>query len=76
MTEPEKNKEAADESQDWAIIPFDKAEDEARWTKLIEETNQLIEDVAETEAVYGKLLMKNKLSEIKITEKQADDELF
>ena len=77
MTETEENKEAVSKTQDWAIIPFDEAEDEARWTRLIEETDKLIEEAAELEAVHGELLTENKLSDLEFSEKQTqDDELF
>ncbi len=76
MTETEEKKEAVSNAQDWAIIPFDEAEDEARWTRLIEETDKLIEEAAELEAVHGELLTENKLSDIEFSEKQPDDELF
>ena len=76
MTETEEKKEAVSKSQDWAIIPFDEAEDEARWTRLIEETDKLIEEAAELEAVHGEILTENILSDIKFSEKQPEDELF
>ena len=76
MTETEEKKETVSNAQDWAIIPFDEAEDEARWTRLIEETDKLIEEAAKLEAVHGELLTENKLSDIKFSEKQPDDELF
>ena len=65
MTENETKREAANNTEDWAIIPFDEAEDEARWTRLIEETDQLIEVAAALEAAHGKILMENKLNDIK-----------
>ncbi len=76
MTETEEKKEAVSNAQDWAIIPFDEAEDEARWTRLIEETDKLIEEAAELEAIHGELLTENKLSDIKFSEKQPEDELY
>lgn len=76
MSENEKNKEVTSNAEDWAILPFDEKEDEARWTKLIEETEKLEEDAAETEAAFGELLMENTLSDIKQKEKSTDDELF
>ena len=76
MTETEEKKEAVSNAQDWAIIPSDEAEDEARWTRLIEETDKLIEAAAELEAVHGELLTENKLSDIEFSEKQPEDELF
>lgn len=76
MTETEKNKEADSSSEDWAIIPFDEAEDDARWSKLIEETDKLIEETRDLEAVHGKILMENKLSEIAIREEETEDDPF
>lgn len=76
MTETEKNKEAESNTEDWAIIPFDEAEDDARWSKLIEETDKLIEETRTLEAVHGKILMENKLSEITISEEEVEDDPF
>lgn len=76
MNETGKNKEAANETEDWAIIPFDEAEDEARWSKLIEDTDKLIAEVEDMEAVHGEILMENKLSDIKLVEEETEDELF
>ena len=78
MPETEKNKEAVGKTEDWAIIPFDEAEDDARWTKLIEETDQLIRETEEFEAVHGKILMENNLSDfaIKETDQEREEELF
>jgi len=76
MTEIEKNKEAESNEEDWAIIPFIEAEDDARWSKLIEETDQLIEEMRDLEAVHGNILMENKLSEIVISEEETEDDPF
>lgn len=76
MIETGKNKEAANETEDWAIIPFDEAEDDARWSKLIEDTDKLIAEAEEMEAVHGEILMENKLSDIKLVEEETEDELF
>lgn len=76
MTGTEKNKESAGKTEDWAIIPFDEAEDDARWSKLIEDTDKLITDVEEMEAVHGEILMENKLSDIKTTEEVTEDDTF
>lgn len=73
---PEKNKEAASENEDWAVLPFDEAEDDARWTKLIEETDELIKEAEEMEAVHGPLLMENKVSDLKTSESEAEDNPF
>ncbi len=76
MTEIEKNKEAESKTEDWAIIPFDEAEDDARWSKLIEETDKLIEETKNLEAVHGKILMENKLSDIVFSEEEVEDDPF
>lgn len=76
MTENEKNKEATVETEDWAIIPFDEAEDNARWAELIEETDKLIAEAAELESSYGKILTMNKLSDIKTKEDVPELEFF
>jgi hypothetical protein len=76
MTETEEKKEAAGKAQVWAVIPFDEAEDEARWTRLIEETDKLIEAAAELEAVHGELLTEIKSSDFEFSEKQTDEGLF
>ena len=72
----ERNNKIVEESNDWAVLPFDEAEDEARWTRLIEETDELIKEAEEIEAMLGELLTKNKLSDLKLKEKQPEDELF
>lgn len=76
MTETEEKKEAGCNKEDWAIIPFDEAEDDARWSKLIEDTDKLIEETRDLEAVHGKILMENKLSEIAIREEEIEDDPF
>jgi hypothetical protein len=76
MTETEENKETTSKTEDWAIIPFDEAEDDARWSKLIEETDKLIEETRDLEAVHGKILMENKLSDIAIVEEEVEDDPF
>ncbi len=76
MNQTGKNKETVSETEDWAIIPFDEAEDDARWSKLIEDTDKLIAEVEEMETVHGKVLMENKLSDIKTAEEVMEEELF
>jgi len=76
MSENEKNKEAAGITEDWAIIPFDEAEDDARWEQLIEEIDKLIEKTEEMEAAHGKILMENKLSDIKVAKEEIEDVPF
>ena len=76
MTEHEKNKEAAGKTEDWAILPFDEAEDDARWTRLIEQTDDLIKEAEKMEADYGVLTTENKLSDLKTSDEQAEDAPF
>jgi prephenate dehydratase len=76
MTKPEKNKQAADKTEDWAILPFDEAEDDARWTRLIEQTDDLIKEAEKMEADYGVLTTENKLSDLKTSDEQAEDTPF
>lgn len=77
MSDTEKIKEAVSEDEDWAALPFDEAEDDERWAKLTEETQELAETLASYEAVFGKILMKNNLSEIQTEALEVDsDELF
>lgn len=73
MSETEKIKEAVSgEDEDWAVLPFDEAEDDERWAKLGIELDELADTLARHEAVFGKILMKKNLSEI-ITEKAEDE---
>lgn len=72
----EKNKKVIKDTEDWAVLPFDEEEDQARWTRLIEETDELIEEAAQLESVHGKLLSENKLSEIQFTNEELEDEVF
>lgn len=76
MTEIRDQENMSSKDQDWALIPFDEAEDDARWERLIEETDQLIEEVNETEKIYGVLLTENKLSDLVVSEQQSLDEPF
>ena len=73
MSEAKTKNQAAGKEDDWAILPFDEAEDDARWERLIEETDELIKNVEEMEAVHGTLLTENKLSDLKTSEDQAED---
>lgn len=76
MTENEKNEEAGGGNADWAIIPFDEAEDDARWEQLIEETDKLIEETEEMEDAHGSILMEINLIDIKAAEAQIQDAPF
>lgn len=57
-------------------MPFDEADDDARWTKLIEETDELIKKAEEMEAVHGPLLMETKLSDLEFSESEAEENPF
>ena len=72
MSANEKTKQAVSEDEDWAILPFDEAEDDERWAKLGIELDELAENVVRHEAVFGKILMKKNLSEI-ISEKEGEE---
>lgn len=76
MTEIRDQENVSGKNDDWAVIPFDEAEDDARWARLIEETDQLIDEVNETEKLYGVLLTDNKLSDLVLSEQQSLDEPF
>lgn len=76
MDEIEKNNETAGKTEDWAVLPFDETEDDARWTRLIEETDELIKEAEEMESVHGPLLMETKLSDLKTSESEAEDNPF
>ena len=78
MTEIEKTKKADGKDEDWAIIPFDEAEDDERWAKLISETEELEKKVASHEAVFGTILMEADLSRFQAEEvrpKTEDEEM-
>lgn len=82
MSEIENIKKAADKDEDWAILPFDEAEDDARWAKLSQEMDELMEKTESTEKLTGPILMEEDLSRFvndkSPTERDepADDELF
>lgn len=74
---PIKNTEKFNDEPDaWAVLPFDEAEDDARWSRLLEETSRLTEEAEEIEAVHGQILTENKLSGLRRKENQPKDELF
>lgn len=81
MSEVENTKRVAETDEDWAIIPFDEAEDDARWAKLSEEMDELIEKTESTEKLIGTILMEEEFNPNPVNEapdqtddKQADDE--
>ena len=63
-------------SNDWAILPFDEAEDDARWEKLIAETDELIKKAEEMEAVHGPLLAENTINDLKTSESETEENPF
>ena len=82
MSEIENTKKAADKSEDLAVLPFDEAEDDARWGTLSQEMDELIEKTESTEKLTGTILMEEDLSRL-VSEKSqtqrdesAEDELF
>ena len=82
MSEIENIKKAADRDEDWAIILFDEAEDNARWAELSKEMDDLIEKTESTEKLTGIILMEEDLSRFASEKPQTDrdepveDELF
>lgn len=82
MSEIEKTKNTNLENEDWAIIPFDEAEDDARWAKLSGEMDELLEKTVSTEKLTGAILMEEDLSRFVSEKPQTendeadDDELF
>ncbi len=58
MTDTKKTNEPGDENEDWAVFPFDEAEDDARWVQLSAEMDELEKEVDAHEAVHGKILME------------------
>lgn len=61
MSENENTKKAAGKDEDWAVLPFDEAEDDARWAKLSQEMDELIEKTESTEKLTGTILMEEDL---------------
>ncbi len=81
MSEIENKKNTYVENEDWAIIPFDEAEDDARWATLSQEMDELLEKTISTEKLTGTILMEEDLSRFVSDKPQSeneepDDELF
>ncbi len=76
MSETKKINEAVGKDEDWAVLPFDEAEDNERWAKLANELDELAENVASHEAVFGEILMKENLPEIKSEKEEETDDPF
>ena len=62
MSETNKTNESGVENGDWAVLPFDEAEDDARWARLSLEINELEKTVSAHEAVHRKILMEEDFS--------------
>lgn len=62
MTDTKKTNEPGDENEDWAVLPFDEAEDDARWAQLSAEMEEFEKEVDAHEAVHGKILMEEDFS--------------
>ena len=81
MSEIKKTKNTDVENEDWAVLPFDEAEDDARWAKLGGELDELLEKTISTEKLTGTILMENNLSRFvseksQIENEETDDELL
>ncbi len=82
MSEIEKTKNTNASDEDWAVLPFDQEEDDARWAKLSGEMDELIEKTKSTEKLTGTILMEEDLSRFISENSQSksaeadDDELF
>jgi hypothetical protein len=62
MSETKRTNESGEENKDWAVLPFDEAEDDARWAQLSAETDELEKEVDAHEAIHGKILMEEDFS--------------
>jgi hypothetical protein len=62
MSETNKTNESGVENEEWAVLPFDEAEDDARWAQLSAEMDELEKEVDAHEAVHGKILMEEDFS--------------
>lgn len=81
MSENEKTKRTDVENEDWAVLPFDEAEDDARWARLSKEIDELLEKTISTEKLTGTILMKEDLSRFASAESETgeaaeENELF
>lgn len=68
MTDTKKTNEPGDENEDWAILPFDETEDDARWAQLSAEMGKFEKAVDAHEAVHGKILMEEDFSRFATSE--------
>jgi hypothetical protein len=80
MSEIEKTKRTDAQNEDWAIFPFNEAEDDARWAKLSDEMDELLEKTVSTEKLTSTILMKEDLSRFAFAESESrkteEDQLF
>ncbi len=81
MSENEKTKRTDARNEEWAILQFDEAEDDARWAKLSNEMDELLEKTISTEKLTGTILMKEDLNrfaahELESVEAEEEDQLF
>jgi len=77
MSETKKTNESGEGRGDWAVFPFDEAEDRIRWSQLSAEMDELEKEVEAHEAVHGKILMEEDFSRFQTGEgifSDADDE--
>lgn len=74
MSEIETTRTTPEETEDWAILPFDESEDNTRWAQLIEEMTDLEKKAASTEAIYGKITMNQELPSLQPNEHSEPDE--
>ncbi len=73
MSEIEKTKRTDVENEDWAVFPFDEAEDDARWAKLSNEMDELLEKTISTEKLTGTILMKEDLNRFAAPESESGE---
>ena len=62
MSETKRTNESGEENEDWAVLPFDEAVDDARWAQLSAEMEEFEKEVDAHEAVHGKILMEEDFS--------------
>lgn len=74
MSEIENKKNTDVENEDWAILPFDEAEDDARWATLSQEMDELLEKTISTEKLTGTILMEEDLSRFVSDKPQSENE--
>ena len=68
MSKTKKTNESGEGREDWAVLPFDEAEDEKRWARLSAEMDELGKEVDAYEAIHEKILMEEDFSRFQIGE--------